>query len=878
VKTIDLSRIKTTLKTKSGNYSIFQISKLEDFGFSRIDQLPFSIKILLESAIRNCDEYKVTSQDIQKIALWSPKKKDLPEIAFKPGRVILQDFTGVPCVVDLAAMRNAVKALGGDYKKINPQVQCDLIIDHSVQVDYFGTTNAFQKNLDKEFKRNKERYEFLKWGQQSFKNFRVIPPATGIIHQINLEYLAQGVLVQGKGKDKTLYPDSLIGTDSHTTMINGLGVAGWGVGGIEAEAVMLGEPLNMLLPEVVGFHLKGKLQNGVTATDLVLTIVEKLRKVGVVGKFVEYFGEGLKNLTLANRAMIANMSPEYGATMGIFPIDQETINYYQQTGRSKEQIDLIKRYFKRQGMFYENGNKPPKYTQVVDIDLSEIRLSLAGPKRPQDRIVLGNMKSDFEKKFCSPKDKANLTNGSVVIASITSCTNTSDPSVLIGAGLLAKNAVAAGLKIKPFVKTSLAPGSRVVIDYLKKANLMPSLEKLGFHLAGYGCMTCIGNSGPLPEEITKEITDKNLTVVSVLSGNRNFEGRISPWVKANYLASPALVIAYAIAGNMCIDLTREPLGKNKKGEDIFLSDIWPTNSEIELLVKKCIQPKMFIKQYKNVTSGTEEWKKIKAKKSDLYSWKDKSTYIQHPPFFTGMTKNISDLSDIKSARALLVLGDSITTDHISPAGAIAPKSSAGKFLQAKGVDINDFNSYGSRRGNDQIMTRGTFANVRLRNLLAPGTEGAQTIYLPTNKKMDVYAASMKYKKTKTPLIVLAGKEYGTGSSRDWAAKGTALLGVKVVLAESYERIHRSNLVGMGVLPLEFKDGQSYKKLGLHGDEVFDFIGINNNIKPQQDIKVISTSKSGAKKEFYAKMRLDTKVDIDYYKNGGILNAVLRQLA
>lgn len=875
-KIIDLNHIKTTLKTKSGSYCIFQISKLKKFGLSNVNRLPFSIKILLESALRNCDEYKVTSEDVRKIAAWSPKAKVLPEIAFKPGRVILQDFTGVPCVVDLAAMRNAVKNLGGDYKKINPQVQCDLIIDHSVQVDYAGTKDAFQKNLTREFKRNKERYEFLKWGQQAFKNFRVIPPATGIIHQINLEYLAEGVLAQGKGKNKTLYPDSLIGTDSHTTMINGLGIAGWGVGGIEAEAVMLGEPLNMLLPEVVGFHLKGKLRNGVTPTDLVLTIVEKLRKVGVVGKFVEYFGEGLESLTLANRAMISNMSPEYGATMGIFPIDSKTLEYYQKTGRTKTQIDLIKRYFKLQGMFYKKGIKPPKYTETVEIDLSTIHLSLAGPKRPQDRIVLAKMKSEFEKTFFAPKNTNILTNGSVIIASITSCTNTSDPSVLIGAGLLAENAVKAGLKVKPFVKTSLAPGSRVVMEYLKKAGLVPYLEKLGFHLAGYGCMTCIGNSGPLAEKITKQIKSKKLTVASVLSGNRNFEGRISPWVKANYLASPALVVAYAIAGNVCVDLTKEPLGKNKKGEDVYLSDIWPTNVEIESVIKKSVQPKMFTDQYMNITKGTKEWKKIKTKKADLYPWRNKSTYIQHPPFFVGMQKEAGHIEEIKDARPLAIFGDSITTDHISPAGAIAQTSPAGKFLQSKKIKPGDFNSYGSRRGNDQVMTRGTFANIRLRNLLVPGAEGSQTIYLPSKKRMDIYSAALKYKKDKTPLIILAGKEYGTGSSRDWAAKGTALLGVKAVIAQSYERIHRSNLVGMGVLPLEFKKGQSCKTLGLKGNEIFDFIGFNDKIKPQQSLKVVARLGSGTKKEFYVKLRLDTKVDIDYYRNGGILQTVLRQ--
>ncbi|MDP8265363.1 MAG: aconitate hydratase AcnA [Candidatus Aceula meridiana] len=872
-----LQKIKSSLKTSFGSFTYFSLPKLNKFRLN-VEHLPFSIKVILESALRNCDEHKITSKDIETIAKWSPKSSSPKEIAFKPGRVILQDFTGVPCVVDLAAMRDAVKTLGGDYKKINPQVPCDLIIDHSVQVDFSGKKDAYQKNLTKEFQRNRERYEFLKWGQKAFKNFRVIPPATGIIHQINLEYLAQGVLVQKQGKKRIVYPDSLIGTDSHTTMINGLGVVGWGVGGIEAEAVMLGEPLNMLLPEVIGFHLKGQLREGVMPTDLVLTIVEMLRKEGVVGKFVEYFGEGLEFLTLENRAMIANMSPEYGATLGFFPVDDRTLDYYRTTGRKKSQIDLIKKYYKAQGMFYEKGMKPAKYTKILELDLGKIRISLAGPKRPQDRIDLGEMKSAFEKTFSKPKASLEkLTNGSVVIASITSCTNTSDPQVLIGAALLAKNAIERGLNVKNFVKTSLSPGSRVVTKYLKKLNLMKYFEQLGFHVAGYGCMTCIGNSGPLSKKITDAITKEKLTVTSVSSGNRNFEGRISPWVKANYLGSPLLVVAYALAGNVTIDLAKDPLGKDKRGEDVYLSDIWPTHREIQQLIKKSVTASMFQKTYKKALRGTSEWGKIKCTKGDLFKWKNKSTYIQNPPFFAGMKKAVKKNNPIVGARVLAVLGDSITTDHISPAGAISKNSPAGRYLQSLGVKEAAFNSYGSRRGNDRVMTRGTFANIRLKNQLIPGVEGSATIHFPSKKKTDIYNASHLYKKAQTPLIILAGKEYGTGSSRDWAAKGTALLNVKAVIAQSYERIHRSNLVGMGVLPLEFMHGASHQSLGLKGDEIFDILGLDGPIKPQQIICVLATSKSGKKKEFKVKLRLDTQMDIDYYQNGGILHAVIRNL-
>jgi len=870
-------KVKSSLKTSLGNFTYFSLPKLKNFGIDT-RRLPFSIKILLESALRNCDEYKITTKDIETIAGWAPNTNSAKEIAFKPGRVILQDFTGVPCIVDLAAMRDAVKALGGDYKKINPQVPCDLVIDHSVQVDFSGIKDSYQKNLTKEFQRNRERYEFLKWGQGAFKNFRVIPPAAGIIHQINLEYLAQGVLIQKQGKERIAYPDSLIGTDSHTTMINGLGVVGWGVGGIEAEAVMLGEPLTMLLPEVVGFHFKGKLQEGIMPTDLVLTIVEMLRKEGVVGKFVEYFGEGLESLTLENRAMIANMAPEYGATLGFFPVDKRTLEYYQNTGRKKTQIDLIEKYYKTQGMFYKKGMQPAQYTKILELDLDAIRLSLAGPKRPQDRIVLGDMKNAFETTFSTPKSSLEeLTDGSVVIASITSCTNTSDPQVLIGAGLLAKNAVEKGLNVKSFVKTSLAPGSRVVTEYLKKLRLMKPLEQLGFNLAGYGCMTCIGNSGPLAKKVTDKITKEKLIVASVSSGNRNFEGRISPWVKANYLASPLLVAAYALAGNVNIDLVKEPLGKDKRGEDVYLSDIWPTHKEIQQLIKKATTASMFQNIYKKAILGTQEWKKIKSAKNDLFRWKNKSTYIQNPPFFDGMTTGITVSSPILGARALVVLGDSITTDHISPAGSISKDSPAGKYLLSLGVKEKDFNSYGSRRGNDRVMTRGTFANIRLKNQLVLGTEGSATIYFPTNKKMDIFEASRLYKKAEIPLIVLAGKEYGTGSSRDWAAKGTALLGVKAVIAQSYERIHRSNLVGMGVLPLEFMPGESHQALGLKGDEIFDILGIDGPIRPQQIITIIAKNPSGSKTEFQVKLRLDTQIDIDYYRNGGILKAVIRNL-
>ena len=862
-------------------------------------KLPFSIKILLESALRNYDDYQVTYDDITKILNWSADSHSIVDIAFKPGRVILQDFTGVPCVVDLAAMRGALKALGGDYRKINPQVPCDLVIDHSVQVDAFGSKDALSQNVAMEFKRNKERYEFLKWGQNAFENFSVVPPATGIVHQVNLEYLAKGVLQKQIDGQLQAYPDSLVGTDSHTTMINGLGVVGWGVGGIEAEAVMLGEPIYMLLPQVVGFKLKGKLKEGLTATDLVLFVTQMLREKGVVGKFVEFYGDGLQHLSLPDRATISNMAPEYGATIGIFPIDNETLNYYRLSGRDEEQVQLVESYMKEQGMFYAPDAADPQYSDSMELDLSKVEPSLAGPKRPQDRVSLSNLKNDFERNLtASVKErgfgleesaldnkatvkngtKTTIEHGSVVIAAITSCTNTSNPSVLIGAGLLAKKAVERGLQVKSYVKTSFAPGSQVVEEYIRESGLLPYLEELGFHIVGYGCTTCIGNSGPLPEEVSNAVVEGDLVAASVLSGNRNFEGRVNPHTKANYLASPPLVVAFALAGSVDCDLSTQPIGQDKEGNDVFLKEIWPSQKEINDVIAKHVTSESFKKRYSDVAKGNKDWNEIKQTESDLYDWKEESTYIQEPPFFSGMKKDPDPINELKAARTLVMVGDSITTDHISPAGAIAADSPAGKYLMEQGVDQKDFNSYGSRRGNDRVMTRGTFANIRLRNQLAPGTEGSWTMYFPENEKMSIYDASLKYKESGTPLIVLAGKEYGTGSSRDWAAKGTALLGVRAVLAQSYERIHRSNLAGMGVIPLEFEEGDSAESLGLKGDETFDFEGINDNLKPRQKIQVTATSSDGSQKSFEMTARLDTPVEIDYVRNGGILQTVIRKLA
>lgn len=888
----DRSKIVEELQIYGKKYRIYSLLNLSKQGLGDVSRLPFSIRILLESAIRNYDDYQVTLDDIKTLSGWTPKG-ELKEIAFKPGRVILQDFTGVPCVVDLAAMRAQMKRMGGDVKKINPQVPCDLVIDHSLQVDAFGTAKAFDTNVALEFKRNKERYEFLKWGQAAFRNFRVIPPATGIIHQVNLEYLASGIL----SKDDVLYPDSLVGTDSHTTMINGIGIVGWGVGGIEAESVMLGEPLSLVMPQVLGVRLTGNLKEGVTATDLVLTIVEMLRKRGVVDKFVEFFGPGVKNLSLPDRATVANMCPEYGATIGIFPVDAETISFYTNTGRRRE-ARLVEAYFRAQGLFDPYRKRVPEFSDLLELDLAAVRPSVAGPKRPQDRVLLSDLKEAFAEALTAPVghkgfgldlddvEKAEpvansrhlLSHGSVVLAAITSCTNTSNPSVMLGAGILAKKALAKGLKVKKFVKTSLTPGSQVVDAYLRKSGLMKYLQALGFHNVGYGCATCIGNSGPLPDAVAGAIEKGCLVVASVSSGNRNFEGRINPHVKANYLASPILVVAFAIAGTVNIDLAEDPLGVDKKGKPVYLKDIWPSRAEVDAAARKFITSGTFSGKYKDALKGNSLWRKVKADNGELYRWDASSTYIQSPPYFDDMGQGLRKIKDIRDARALVLLGDSITTDHISPAGNISGASPAGQYLVSLGVAPEDFNSYGARRGNDRVMVRGTFANIRLRNKLAPGTEGSWTTHFPTGDKVSIFDAAIRYKSEGTPLIGLAGKEYGTGSSRDWAAKGAALLGIKVVIAESFERIHRSNLAGMGIMPVQFNTGDNAAALGLDGSEVFHILGLDENLKPRQQIKVVAVLSSGINKEFTATVRLDTPVEIDYYRNGGILQTVLRKLA
>ena len=886
------------LKVNSTSFTIYSLPQFAKTRGLDISRLPFSIRILLESALRNYDDYQVTEKDINTIVNWKPnEKKD--EIAFKPGRVILQDFTGVPCVVDMAAMRDAMKNLGGDIKKINPQVQCDLVIDHSVQVDAFGTSKALGENVTLEFERNEERYEFLKWGQNALQNFRVVPPATGIVHQVNLEYLAKGVLKKKIGKDNIAYPDSLVGTDSHTTMINGLGIVGWGVGGIEAESVMLGEPIYMLMPEVVGFRIKGKLKDGVTATDLVLTVTQILRKKGVVEKFVEFFGEGLRYLPLPDRATIANMAPEYGATIGLFPVDDETLNYLKLSGRSAAEVALVEKYYKAQGMFYTAKTPECVYSDILELDLSTVEPCLAGPKRPQDRVPLKELKENFLRSLTGEiasrgyglsqgdlgrtarvedAQAETLAHGSVVIAAITSCTNTSNPSVLVAAGLLAKKAVERGLMPPHYVKTSFAPGSQVVEEYLRTAGLLKYLDKIRFNIVGYGCTTCIGNSGPLPEPVANAINKGNLVAAAVLSGNRNFEGRVNPYTRANFLASPPLVVAYALAGRVDIDLNNEAIGNDKKGKPVFLKDIWPTQAETAKAVRQFVKASIFRRCYKNVDRGNKNWNTIKTAKSDLFNWDDKSTYIQNPPYFTGMKSQVDPIKGIKQARCLVMVSDSITTDHISPAGAIAKDSPAGKFLIDQGVALKDFNSYGARRGNDRVMTRGTFANIRLRNLTAPGSEGPWTTYWPSKEKMFIYDAALKYKASQTPLIVLAGKEYGTGSSRDWAAKGTTLLGIRAVIAESFERIHRSNLCGMGVLPCQFKAGENAASLGLKGDEAFDFIDLDDRLKPRQELTIEAVSPEGGKKQFTVIARVDTPVEVDYLRNGGILQTVLRKLA
>ncbi|MEM7456315.1 MAG: aconitate hydratase AcnA [Planctomycetota bacterium] len=888
-----------TFKSGSSELGIYRLSALADHGFGGIESLPYSIRVLLESVLRNCDGHVVTKDDVESLATWNAEAPAASEIPYKPSRVVLQDFTGVPAVVDLAAMRSAMGRLGGDPKKINPLIPVDLVIDHSVQVDRFGSRDALAANVEREFERNKERYEFLRWGQQAFDNFRVVPPNVGIVHQVNLEFLAKCVFLREDEHGTVAVPDTLVGTDSHTTMINGLGVLGWGVGGIEAEAAMLGQPIYMLLPEVIGFEITGKLNAGTTATDLVLTATEQLRAAGVVGKFVEFFGDGIGNMSLADRATIANMAPEYGATMGFFPIDSETLNYLSKTGRTDDEVQLVESYMSEQGLLRTSGSAIPKYTRTLTLDLSTVEPSLAGPKRPQDRIALSAMKKEFNDALSAPvgfkgfgleqealtstATVANnghsheISHGSVVIAAITSCTNTSNPSVMIAAGLLAKKAVEHGLTVASHVKTSLAPGSRVVTEYLDKSGLTESLEKLGFHTVGYGCTSCIGNSGPLPEPVQVAIKEGELVASSVLSGNRNFEGRVNPLTKANYLASPPLVVAYALAGSTDVDLVSEPLGQGADGKDVYLKDVWPTHEEVNQVIENTMSSEMFTNQYSNAFQSNPTWNAIEVGEGDLYEWTDTSTYIQEPPFMAGITPEVTPIQPVRNARCLVALGDSVTTDHISPAGAIAKDGPAGRYLQDNGVGPRDFNSFGSRRGNDRVMVRGTFANIRIRNQLAPGTEGGWTTHIPSGEQMSIYDASLKYSADNTPLVVLAGKEYGTGSSRDWAAKGTLLLGIKAVIATSYERIHRSNLVGMGVLPLEFSGGKSWQELGLDGSETFDIPDLNDDLQPRSTLNVVATKDDGSKIEFETVVRIDTPVEIDYYRNGGILQTVLRNL-
>jgi len=878
---------RTQLQVNKQTYEVFNLKAVENS-----EQLPYSLKILLENLLRHEDGINVTADDIKALANWDPMAAPSTEIAFTPARVLMQDFTGVPAVVDLAAMRDAMRALGGDAEKINPLQPAELVIDHSVQIDKFGDKDAMQFNADLEYQRNQERYSFLKWGQKAFSNFKVVPPDTGIVHQVNLEYLARVTFAKENNGVLQAYPDTLVGTDSHTTMINGLGVLGWGVGGIEAEAAMLGQPVSMLIPQVVGFRLTGGLPEGATATDLVLTVVEILRKHGVVGKFVEFFGTGLDQLSLADRATIANMAPEYGATCGIFPVDQETLNYLRLSGRDEQDIALVEAYAKMQGMFRDTDKQEPKYSAVVELDISTIVPSLSGPKRPQDRIPLDQSQPMFKTALANLKqerkikskpvttningEQVTLDDGAVVIASITSCTNTSNPSVMIGAGLVAQKAAALGLKVKPWVKTSLAPGSRVVTEYLNQAGVMKDLETLGFHVVGYGCATCIGNSGPLPAPVSAAIAEGDLSATAVLSGNRNFEGRVHAEVRMNYLASPPLVVAYAIAGTMNIDLQNDQLGLDKQGNPVYLKDIWPSQAEIQKAIASSVNRKEFTEAYAVVYEGEDRWINLKSPTGQLFDWQDDSSYIKNPPYFDNMTMDVDEISDIQGARALALLGDSVTTDHISPAGAIKADSPAGQYLQSMGIAPVDFNSLGSRRGNHEVMMRGTFANIRLRNLLAPGTEGGITTHQPSQEQMSIFDASMKYQQDKIPLIIIAGKEYGSGSSRDWAAKGPRLLGIQAVIAESYERIHRSNLVGMGILPLQFKAGDNAESLGLTGKETYNFKGLVDGSSKQ--VEVTAISEDGSEKLFSALVRIDTPQEIEYYRHGGILHYVLRQLA
>ena len=918
----DSYQTKSTLTVGGTTYTIFSLKRLDKALAGSLDRLPVSLKILLENLLRHEDGRVVGREDIEALVRWNAKAAPDKEIAFMPARVLLQDFTGVPCVVDLAVMRDAMIKMGGDPNKINPLQPVDLVIDHSVQADESGSGSSFLLNVEKEFERNKERYAFLRWGQQAFKNFRVVPPGTGIVHQINLEYLAKGIFTSQKDGETWAYPDTLVGTDSHTTMINGLGVLGWGVGGIEAEAAMLGQPISMLIPQVVGFKLSGKLRPGATATDLVLVATQMLRKKGVVGKFVEFYGPGLSSLGLADRATLANMSPEYGATMGFFPIDEETLNYLRFSGRSAELVALVEAYCKEQGIFHSHNSPEPEFSDTLELDLSSVEPSLAGPKRPQDRVPLSEAKASYRKSLvemleakgvaidkeaaASWVNRANsaeaqtadqslgatllkavpvqkngshfeLSHGSVVIAAITSCTNTSNPSVMVAAGLLAKKAVERGLKSKPWVKTSLAPGSKVVTDYLHEAKLDWYLDELGFNLVGYGCTTCIGNSGPLPEPIAGAIQDNDLVAVSVLSGNRNFEGRVHAQVRANYLASPPLVVAYALAGTMNFDIQNEPLGTGNDDKPVYLRDIWPSPDEVESTIRSCVKSEMFHRQYSNVFEGSKEWKNLPVPTGPQYEWDATSTYIKAAPYFEGMPKEPQTPKDIVGARVLALLGDSVTTDHISPAGSISASGPAGKYLVEHGVEKKDFNQYGARRGNHEVMMRGTFANIRLRNLLAPGTEGGVTVHPSSEEPISIYDAAMKYRKEGVPLIVIAGKEYGSGSSRDWAAKGPRLLGVRAVIAESFERIHRSNLVGMGVLPLQFQEGQNPKTLGLTGFEAYAIADISKGLHPGQKMTVKATDADGKSKTFAVISRIDTPNEVDYYRHDGILQFVLRSL-
>ena len=876
----------TKISVNGKSYNFYSLKEAEKNGLAGISNLPKSLKVLLENLLRFEDDITVNKNQIEAIKDWLKSKSSNTEIAYRPARVLLQDYTGIPAVADLAAMREAVKEKNKDPSTINPLSSVDLVIDHSVQVDKFANKNSLKENVDIEFNRNAERYSFLKWGQQAFNNFRIVPPGTGICHQVNLEYLSKVVWNEKYKDEEYIFPDTLVGTDSHTTMVNGLSVLGWGVGGIEAEAGMLGQPISMLIPEVIGFEMKSKMPEGTTATDLVLTVVKMLRDKGVVGKFVEFYGEGLKNLTLADRATIANMAPEYGATCGFFPIDDETLKYLKFSGRDDQNVEIVKQYAQEQGLW---ASLDVEFTDTLSLDMSTIVPTISGPKRPQDKVLLTNASSNFKKVFSEvtkkeepniynvEKEEFKITDGDVLIAAITSCTNTSNPSVLIGAGLLAKNAIEKGLMTKPWVKTSLAPGSQVVTDYLEKAGLNIYLDKLGFNLVGYGCTTCIGNSGPLADNISDSIKNNNIYAVSVLSGNRNFEGRISPLIKANYLASPPLVVAYAIAGTMRFDLYKDPLGKDKDGKDVFLKDIWPSNKEIEETLRNSLNAEMFIKRYSNVSQGPEQWQKIKTDETNIYNWEDNSTYVKKPPFFDNLPDKPEGFREIKDARPLLILGDSITTDHISPAGSIQKDSPTGEYFMKHQILPKDYNSYGARRGNHEVMMRGTFANIRIRNEMAPGTEGGFTKLYPEEKVMPVYDAVVEYKKRGTDLVVIGGKEYGTGSSRDWAAKGTKLLGIKAVFAESFERIHRSNLIGMGILPLQFKDGINRTNLKLDGSELFSIIDLEKGIDPRDEVDVEIKYVSGDIKRIKMLSRIDTKNELEYYKNGGILQYVLRNM-